>query len=190
MKEQFKMIQFVVILGIVAAGILIGSQGYTMDLITENQEYTLKSTILNAFEIDFTEATVLDVYEKSVRKEVKDDTVLYYSEDGTVGFEINGKGLWGPIDGFMTLEPDLVTIKAIQIIYNEETPGLGGVIAEQWYLNKFKGKKFSPAIAIIKSADMSSETEIDSISGATMTSNAFELMLNENYQNQKEVLNQ
>lgn len=188
MKEQIKMIRFVVILGIVAAGILIGSQSYTMDLIAENQEYTLKSTILNAFEISYTEDTVLQVYEEAIREEMKGETVLYYSEDGNIGFEINGKGLWGPIDGFMTLEPDQVTIKGIQIIYNEETPGLGGVIAEQWYLNKFKGKKFDPAIAIKKGADMSSDTEIDSISGATMTSNAFELLLNENYQAQKEVL--
>lgn len=190
MKEQFKMIQFVVILGIVASAILIGSQGYTMDLIAENQEYTLKSTILSAFELDFTQDSVLEIYDESVREEVKDGTVLYYSEEGNVGFEINGKGLWGPIDGFMTLEPDMMTVKAIQIIYNEETPGLGGVIAEQWYLDKYKGKKFDPALVIKKGADMSSDTEIDSISGATMTSNAFELMLNENYQKQKEVLAQ
>lgn len=190
MKEQLKMIQFVVVLGIVASAILIGSQGYTMNLISENQEYTLKSTILNAFEIEITEESVLRVYDEMVREETKDNTVFYYSEEGNIGFEISGKGLWGPIEGFMTLEPDMMTIKAIQIIYNEETPGLGGVIAEQWYLDKYKGKKFNPALAIKKGADVSSDTEVDSISGATMTSDAFELMLNENYQMKKEVLTQ
>jgi len=190
MKEHLKMIRFVVILGVIAAAILIGTQSYTMDRISDNKEYTLKSTILNAFEIAYTQDTVLQLYDEKVMEEIKGDTVLYYSEDGNTGFEINGKGLWGPISGFMTLEPDLVTIKAIQIIYNEETPGLGGVIAEQWYLDKFKGKRFDPTILIKKGADTSSDTEIDSISGATMTSNAFQVMLNENYQMQKEVLTQ
>lgn len=188
MKEQIKMIFFVVVLGIVAAAIMVGSQNYTSDRIAANKEYKLKSTILKAFEIDSTEDTLLQVYEKSIKEEVKGDSTFYYSEDGHIGFEIIGKGLWGPITGFMTLDSDLVTIKAIQIISNEETPGLGGVIAEQWYIDKYKGKKFDPEIVIKKGADMSSDTEIDSITGATMTSNAFQLMLNENYQKQKEVL--
>ena len=188
MKEQIKMILFVVVLGIVAASIIVGSQNYTFDKIVDNKESKLKSTILEAFEIDSTEDTVTQVYNKSIREEVKGGTTFYYSEEGNIGFEIIGKGLWGPITGFMTLEPDLMTIKAIQIISNEETPGLGGVIAEQWYIDKYKGKKFDPEIVIKKGADMTSETEVDSITGATMTSNAFQLMLNENYQKQKEVL--
>jgi len=190
MKDQLKTIQFVVILGIVAAGILIGTQSFTMDRIEINKEYTLKSTILNAFEIDYTEDTLIQIYNDAVREEVQGESVLYFSEDGNVGFEIDGKGLWGPIRGFMTLSPDLVTIKAIQVISNEETPGLGGVIGEQWYINKFKGKKFEPSLVIKKGADMSSSTEVDSITGATMTSNLFQLMLNENYQKHMEVLTQ
>jgi len=190
MKEQIKMIIFVIVLGIVAASIIVGSQNYTFDKIVANKEYKLKSTILEAFEIDSTEDTVTQVYNNSIREEVKGGSTFYYSEEGNIGFEIIGKGLWGPITGFMTLEPDLMTIKAIQIISNEETPGLGGVIAEQWYIDKYKGKKFDPEIVIKKGADMTSDTEIDSITGATMTSNAFQLMLNENYQKQKEVLDQ
>ena len=83
-----------------------------------------------------------------------------------------------------------MTIKGIQIIYHEETPGLGGVVAEQWYLDKYTGKKFDPAIMIMKNADMGKATEVDAITGATMTSNAFQLLLNENYQTKKEVLGQ
>jgi len=184
MKEQMTMILFVVILGIVAAAILVGTDSYTSERITNNQEYALKSTILTAFDIDYEESTVISLYDEAIT----DDDVFYYTENGTVGFEFNGKGLWGPIVGFMTLKPDLVTIKGIQIIYHEETPGLGGIVAEQWYLDKYVGKKFDPEIIIKKDADMASSTEVDAITGATMTSNAFQLMLNESYQMQKEVL--
>lgn len=190
MKDQIKMIAFVVILGVIAAGILVGTENFTRAMITENETYALKSTILSAFEIDYKADTVIGVYDETISEESVGDLVFYYSKDGNVGFEFEGAGLWGPIRGFMTLESDLVTIKGIQIIYNEETPGLGGVVAEQWYLDKYKGKMFDPEILITKDADVSSNVEVDAITGATMTSSAFQLMLNENYQDRKEVLEQ
>lgn len=188
MKDQLTMIAFVVILGIVAAAILVGTDTYTSERIANNVDYSLKSSILNAFDIETTEANVFQVYEDNISEETNNDTVYYYSSDGNVGFEFEGKGLWGPIRGFLTLTPDFMTIKGIQIIYHEETPGLGGVVAEQWYLDKYKGKMFDPEIMIIKDADQASLTEVDAITGATMTSNAFQLMLNESYQANKEVL--
>lgn len=189
MKDQIKMIVFVFLLGIVAAAILVGSDTYTKPIIEEYQEYSFKKTILTSFEIEHTEDNVLDVYEEVIVAEEVDSMTFYYTESGNVGFEFEGKGLWGPIEGFMTLEPDYSTIQGVQITYNEETPGLGGVIAEQWYLNKYKGKSFSPEILIKKDADMTLDNEVDAITGATGTSNAFELILNETYKARKEVLN-
>ncbi len=190
MKEQISMIFFVVILGVVAAGILVGTDGYTRQRINDNEDYALKSTILNAFDIDYDADEVVSVYDDSITESELNGMTFYYSESGDTGFRFEGKGLWGPIRGFMTMEPDGLTIKGIQIIYNEETPGLGGVVAEQWYLDKYKGKQFSPEIAIVKEADPASLTEVDAITGATMTSNAFQLMLNTSYQERKEVLGQ
>ena len=188
MKDQIMMILFVVILGIVASAILVGSDSYTKDIIQNNQEYALKSTILNAFEIEATEDEVLTTFDRDIEVDTIDDQIFYKTSDGSVGFEIAGKGLWGPIEGFLTLESDLVTIKGIQIIYNEETPGLGGVIAEQWYLDKFKGKQFDPEVLLLKNADPASNTEVDSITGATMTSNFFQILLNADYQERKGLL--
>ncbi len=190
MKNQLTMILFVIILGSIAAGILVGTKSFTEARISDNQEYALKSTILNAFEIPFSESDVLEVYNKNITQKEEGGKTFFYSEDGNIGFEFEGKGLWGPIRGFITLEPDFVTIKGIQIIYHEETPGLGGVVSEQPYLNKYKGKKFDPEIIISNNADMTSDTEVDAITGATMTSNAFELMLNESYQESKEAVGQ
>ena len=190
MKNQVKMIIFVVILGMISAAILVGTNNLTKAMINDNKDYALKSTILNAFGIDYMKENVLDLYEESITSEAKDNTIFYYTEAGNVGFEFDGSGLWGPIRGFMTLEPDFVTIKGIQIIYNEETPGLGGVVAEQWYLDKYKGKQFDPALIIKKNADVTSNAEVDAITGATMTSNAFQLMLNTSYQERKEFLDQ
>ncbi len=188
MKDQIKMILFVVILGIVASAILVGTDSYTKGMISDNVEFSLKSTILNAFEIEFSDDNVSSVYNDNIKSEDIAGATYYYSNDGSIGFEVSGKGLWGPIRGFLTLEEDLETIKGIQIIYHEETPGLGGVVAEAWYLDMYKGKKLDQGIIIKKDADASSDNEVDAITGATMTSNAFQLLINENYKLRKEVL--
>ena len=117
MKDQLKMILFVVILGSIAAAILVGTNGFTKDMIEENQDYALKSTILKAFEINYTEDAVVSVFEENIVEEEKDGMTFYYSKDGNVGFSFEGKGLWGPIRGFLTMETDFVTIKGIQNIY-------------------------------------------------------------------------
>lgn len=188
MIEQVKMIVFVMILGVAAATILIGTESYTSTIIDKNQELSLKSTILDAFEIDYEETSIIDIYDDSIEVEEVEGYTFYKTSDGYVGYEFEGKGLWGPIEGFMALEKDLVTIKSIRVSYNEETPGLGGVVAEKWYLDKYRGKEFSPEIIIKKDADMTSVNEVDAITGATNTSIAFQLILNENYQTRKEVL--
>jgi len=188
MLEQVKMILFVMILGVAAATILIGTDSYTSTIIQENQELSLKSTILDAFEIAYEEGTIIDIYDQSIVEEAVEGYTFYTTSEGYVGYEIEGTGLWGPIEGFLALETDLVTIKSIRISYNEETPGLGGVVAEKWYLDKYRGKQFSPEIIIKKDADMSKINEVDAITGATNTSTAFQLLLNENYQQRKEVL--
>lgn len=188
MLEQIKMIIFVVILGVSAAAILLGTQSFTTPIIAENQELSLMSTILDAFEITYSENDIRETYGASI-VEVEDSGYTFYkTSDGLLGYEFEGSGLWGPIEGFLALEPDMVTIKAISISYNEETPGLGGIVGEQWYLDKYRGKQFAPEILIKKDADMTKVTEVDAITGATNTSIAFQLLLNDNYQTRKEVL--
>lgn len=188
MKDQIKMIIFVFILGVVTSGILLGSEAYTRPIIDEYQEFAFKRTILKSFEIPYKDETVLDIFADEITMDEEGDVTIYYSKEGNVGFEFEGKGLWGPITGFMTLESDFVTVKGIQITYNEETPGLGGIVAEQWYLDKYKGKKFDPDIIVKKDADINSTNEVDAITGATGTSNAFQLILNDTYQDRREDL--
>lgn len=190
MKEQIKMIVFVIILGVAAAGVLVGSKNFTDPVIAKNQELSLKSTILDAFEIDYAGQAIEAVYEANIMSEDVDGYTFYTTADGYIGFEFEGAGLWGPIEGFLSLESDLTTIKSVGVSYNEETPGLGGIVGEKWYLDKYRGKKFEPELLVLKEADMSKVNEVDAITGATNTSIAFQVILNENYQTRKEVLAQ
>jgi len=65
-------------------------------------------------------------------------------EPSAIAIPFSGSGLWAPIKGVIALEPDLITIMGIRFYQQEETPGLGGEIASDWFQKQFKGKKYSP----------------------------------------------
>jgi len=113
---------------------------------------------------------------------------IYYESTKTsnVSYQFVGNGLWGPIKGMITLDSSFTTIIEISILEHEETPGLGGIVAERDYLDSFVGKEFNPTILISKTANTSLVNEIDSITGATVTSNAFMNILNNTYQDYKD----
>ncbi|PKM65675.1 MAG: hypothetical protein CVU95_13890 [Firmicutes bacterium HGW-Firmicutes-2] len=189
MKEQLKMILFTIILGLASSGILVGMDAYTSDMITENEELAFKKSVLQAFEVEYEASEIMDVFSDQIKRIEKNGYDFYESNSGAVGFEFGGSGLWGPITGFLTLEDDLVTIQDIQIMEQSETPGLGGMIAEAWYLAKYKGKVFDPDIVVVKANDEENAiNEVDAITGATGTSRAFETLLNAEYDIKKEAL--
>jgi Na+-transporting NADH:ubiquinone oxidoreductase subunit C len=185
MLSQIKMIAFVILMGVISASILVGTDNFTKDRIKSNEEKALKTKVLDAFGIPFTSSDVNEVFEKSLTAVEKGEVTFFYSTDGNVGYRFEGDGVWGPIRGFITLAPDHETIKGIRILYQEETPGLGGIVAETWYLDQYKDKKFDPEIIIKKDADPTVENEVDAITGATNTSIAFENILNNAYQERK-----
>lgn len=189
MKKQIKMIVFVIILGLATSSILTGMDYITADRIEKNDEIKLMTTIVEAFELEYTDSNIEEVFANNLEAFEEDGVTFYRSTSKEVGFEFDGSGLWGPIKGFITLNENLETIKAIQIIEQEETPGLGGVVAEKQYLDKFKGKKMVPELLISKDdGQQNSENEIDAITGATLTSKAFEGILNEEFKIHKEIL--
>ena len=46
---------------------------------------------------------------------------------------ILGKGLWGPIWGYVSFEEDLTTIYGAIFAHAKETPGLGAEIDQLWF---------------------------------------------------------
>ena len=84
-----------------------------------------------------------------------------------------GKGLWGPIWGFVALESDMETIYGAVFDHKTETPGLGAEIKEGFFQAPFKGKKISkvaPHFAVVKGGAPTTEYSVDGITGGTITS--------------------
>ncbi len=111
---------------------------------------------------------------------------IYKSTDGNeiVIVPLQGKGLWGPIWGYVSLEPDMSTIYGAIFAHAKETPGLGAEIQEDFFQVQFLGKKiFDEAgkftsVKVLKGNTNSDDPHaVDAISGGTITSVALQEML-------------
>jgi Na+-transporting NADH:ubiquinone oxidoreductase subunit C len=181
MKPYFRMIFFVLIMGTITSFLLVGMDSLTNERILANQEAELKSTILDANNINYSLTNIHTVFENTITVITQDGITFYVDEvTGSISYIFEGGGVWGPIIGVITLESDFETIIKIKVLQQEETPGLGGIVAETQYLANFVGKKMLPSIQIIKNAS-DSPNEVNAISGATRTSNAFANILNASY---------
>lgn len=97
---------------------------------------------------------------------------------------VRGKGLWGPIWGYVALENDFNTIYGTNFAHQSETPGLGAEIANRPFQKQFIGKKifneqgaFVSVDVIKKDAPPDAPHAVDGISGGTITSNGVDKML-------------
>jgi Na+-transporting NADH:ubiquinone oxidoreductase subunit C len=111
---------------------------------------------------------------------------LYYQVDerGAVKkliIPVQGYGLWGDLFGYLALEEDGETVSGITYYSHKETPGLGGEVDNPKWKAIWKGKKaFAPgkpevAIEVVKNAK--GEFQVDSLSGATITSRGVTYMM-------------
>ena len=186
MKPTLKMIIFVFIMATITSGILLGVEALTSERIQNNQDAKVKIAILEAHNIEYSIASINETFDQEINVVEVDNWTFYVNPDtNAVSFAISGGGVWGPIEGILTLESDFETIINVSILQQEETPGLGGVIAEDQYLETFVGKLMVPQFEINKDPSDNLPNEIDSIVGATNTSKRFQELINEDYTNAK-----
>ncbi len=101
---------------------------------------------------------------------------------------LTGKGLWGPLWGYIALESDYNTIYGAVFDHKAETPGLGADINKDWFEMPFKGKTLFEGDEFVSitlyqggkgAAEIVGDTKhgCDAISGGTITSKKLEEML-------------
>ena len=98
---------------------------------------------------------------------------------------LRGKGLWGPIWGFISLEDDLNKVYGAVFDHKGETPGLGAEINKPMFQDPFTGKtifegeEFTSIKVIKGGAEQGDMHGVDGISGGTITSDGVSDMLKE-----------
>ncbi len=96
---------------------------------------------------------------------------------------LEGKGLWGPIYGYVSLKSDMNTIYGATFDHKGETPGLGAEINTSEFEGMFQGKtiyqdgRFVSVIVVKGGAKDNDPHGVDAISGGTITSKGLEKML-------------
>ncbi|MBM6992763.1 MAG: NADH:ubiquinone reductase (Na(+)-transporting) subunit C [Prevotella sp.] len=108
--------------------------------------------------------------------------------DGSTKYVIPvyGMGLWGPISGYIAVNDDRTSIFGAYFNHESETAGLGAEIKDnRAWQEKFQGKKIFKgddrtqiALSVLKKIDDPS-TQVDAVTGATLTSNGVTDMFKE-----------
>lgn len=194
MKGNAYTIGFAAVLGSACALVLTAAASLTRPYKEANQKAEEALNILLALKVPLPDKPsskqVVEIRKNNVEEKQRGDITVYeYSpsedEDKVLGIALRfaGPGLWGPIKGFLALEPDMKTIRGMTIYEQEETPGLGGEIGAPWFRDQFLGKSIVdpagvPGI-IISMGGEPTANKVDGISGATMTCDKLQAMLNE-----------
>lgn len=111
---------------------------------------------------------------------------IYEDENQVKKFVVptRGKGLWGPIWGYVSLNDDFTTIYGAIFDHKSETPGLGAEIREGWFQKEFQNKRIFDetgkfvSVETVKGGTTDDNLYgVDAISGGTITSKGLEQML-------------
>ena len=106
---------------------------------------------------------------------------IFKAANGCVVIPVYGAGLWGPIWGYIALEPDMNTIKGIVMDHSGETPGLGAEITTDKVQSSFVGKTIFEGAELVsvsmRKGGATNNHEVDAISGGTKTCDGVNAML-------------
>ncbi len=191
MKDNLHTLLYAVVLGLICATALTAVDRFTAERKQANARAEEIRNILGILGVSFDTGSssqeLVRIFAEKVHVENQDGLMTYtYRSSGgdskVQAVPFAGPGLWGPIKGFLALDTDKETIAGITFHEHEETPGLGGEISSQWFRRQFEGKAIrdvagKPGIRIRRNG-ATAPNEVDAITGATMTCEKVEAMLN------------
>ena len=194
MKGNLYIIIFALVLGVVCATLLTFVSQITATARQNNEDAEKMRNIFTALKIDFDKKASFDelklIYENNItEKELSDLKIYQYAKPDdkdnvlATAIELQGPGMWGPVEGFLALEPDMKTIRGITFYKQEETPGLGGEISTESFQKGFSGKSIydaagNPGIVIKGEGADDIINQVDAISGATITCGKVQELIN------------
>ena len=146
---------------------------------------------LNIRDLDGAEAEAK--YAEVVKEEKEQDGQKVYGcqidgKDITVA-SLKGMGLWGGISGYLAIDGEGKVFGAY-FNHESETAGLGAEIKDsQAWQEKFIGKQIwdengNVVLSVVKKVD-NPQTQVDCVTGATLTSNGVDAMLKDGLKNVK-----
>lgn len=146
---------------------------------------------LNIRNLDGAEAEAKYQQVVKAEKEIGGQKVYECNIDGKDIHVVNmkGMGLWGGISGYVAVKDD-GTVYGAYFNHESETAGLGAEIKDsQAWQEKFIGKKIfddkgNVVLSVVKKVE-DPTTQVDCVTGATLTSDGVDAMLKDGLKNMK-----
>lgn len=173
MKEVVHIIATLTLIGVIAGGSLSLVNNWAAPKIAINQKAETERAIylvhLDGKRYEEIKNAGFEVYK------------VFNEADSSVGYSLvySGNGFQGKIKLMIGLSDDISKITSIEVLEQSETPGLGTKILEPSYKDQYNGLVTTPAIKLVKGLEPSNPNEVQSITGATISSRAVVTIVND-----------
>lgn len=187
MSTSAKMVIVLTLIATISGAMLSSWDDYTAPKIEKHRQEELKAAIADVLPEH-------DHYDEISGRQM----TLYVGmneadEPLGIAFQAIGSGFQGLISIMVGVEPDFSKLTAIKVLEQVETPGLGtkivsdpsNKISPYWFSEQFKGVQTYPEITVIKNRKPTKETEIQAITGATISSRSIVKIINDTVQKAK-----
>jgi len=187
---SFRLVATLTLTGLMSGLILVGVYLVTQPRILRNQAEALYAAIYHVLPGTQEIRTFvvregrLVTYESPDGK-LPDEQAVYagHREDGSlVGYAVpaEGAGFQDTIKLIYGYDPSRRVIVGMQVLDSRETPGLGDkIITDDEFLANFEALAIEPSVVAVKKGKKVNPNEVDSITGATISSEAVVKILNE-----------
>lgn len=222
-KADIRIIVFTLVMCVLSSLLLAATVEVLRPTIDANKENYRKLNILKSFRPDHTPdgkplskedfkkyfddgnlpADMIKAYFEKNVKEIEVDVggqklpLFTWTEDGKIvkyAFPAEGKGLWSVIHSYISLSPDLATIRGVTFFDHGETPGLGGECSKAWFQENFIGKKLlrdgkpvefrvvkGKVKDVLRPGDPQIDSAVDGMSAATLTGNGIQAFVTKTF---------
>ena len=179
---------------------LEGVKAFTINMVTIGKAISKISALKAKLKTEKDQTLIDKINEEVKSLEANLQLPIYEcTKDGELFsvLPLRGKGLWGPIWGYISLESDYSTIYGASFDHKAETPGLGAEISTKGFQIQFVGKKIFEgeklvSITVHKGSAVALgdlNHGVDGISGGTITGKALEAMVRDCLQGYEAFLN-
>ena len=187
--------------GLISGVVLVGVFLLTEPRIQRNRAEALQAAILRVLPgAERSDAWVLrgDVLQPYAGESgtIPDEPAVFAGYDAAgslVGYAVpaDGPGFMDTIKLIYGYDPSRRVIVGMQVLDSRETPGLGDkIITDDEFLANFEALAIEPSMVTVKKGKKVNPNEVDSITGATISSEAVVKILNESSQQWAPMLSQ
>jgi Na+-transporting NADH:ubiquinone oxidoreductase subunit C len=184
LKRSLTTIAFTVGLTFVCTGLIATVNALAKKRIEENKTLFLKRAVRQASGLEPLGRSKLSAwYTDAVSTNSAGHFIVAEHGDDLLVIRQQGAGLWGTIHALIGFSADRVTITGFAVQAHSETPGLGARMEEPWFASQFDGKTgpfttINPEPKDRINGRSAGDTEMDGITGATVTTKAVRKLMN------------